>query len=759
MQSVADAFSVEEVDSTRRVAHGLQVAWKKDFRSTIKFFTIGVSSIGGTDTIAGPAGVQSNWNRYIYENETPYALSYAYERELSEPTGGVTKALAEVDLANTGDVDYGGSLSFDGTDDRVTVSGVSPASHDAKTMVVWVNINAIGAASQAIAIWSTGSSNRCGIFVTNTGIISVEVSGAPGSRRYNTTTTLTPGTWYRIGFSNDTLDPAAGRAVGDITVYINGVNQSLTTQSIGGSAGTGTVFTMGVIGPSNLANDLNGYAADLRVYNSKLTDANLATDYNTGAILSGLALRWKLDERTGTVAHDTSGSNFNGTTTGAVFSTNNPGVPMRHTPGRFTPQFMGGDSAIFTANGLPRRPMIINAGFEVDEVEQTVPQFVGVTTRPPALDTRRGEARLVAEDFVGFIQNSYVDKTAMFSSQWSDDVIESTLSQLGYSTAQYELDPGLNRIGFGLFETGQRFSDMIQKIVEAEGGHFYQDEEGKLRYENRQHWDNFPHSDVQRIIATNMVLNAKGPDYDHIINVVEVTAKPREVQDSQVIWQTGTYGGAGVIEVPASSQVEVWANYDDPIFQVTTPVPNGTPGQTSYFAANSSQAGDGSDATGAIYLKSITNFAQASKMVFQNTTLDTVWITTLDIWGRPARKTGDIYYKGKSDSSITAYEEHILKIDNDYIQDQSWAQSYAETILADFAQPENLQEITIRAIPELQLGDLISWQGKQWRIYGIRTMISPSEGFTQELKLLQRALRSYFRIGVSTIGGSDRIAA
>jgi hypothetical protein len=79
-------------------------------------------------------------------------------------------------------------------------------------------------------------------------------------------------------------------------------------------------------------------------------------------------------------------------------------------------------------------------------------------------------------------------------------------------------------------------------------------------------------------------------------------------------------------------------------------------------------------------------------------------------------------------------------------------------ILNDFASPENLQKIVIKAIPELQMGDLISWQGRYWRIYDIKTTLDPSAGFIQELMLLQRTITTYFRIGISTIGGSDQIA-
>ena len=79
-------------------------------------------------------------------------------------------------------------------------------------------------------------------------------------------------------------------------------------------------------------------------------------------------------------------------------------------------------------------------------------------------------------------------------------------------------------------------------------------------------------------------------------------------------------------------------------------------------------------------------------------------------------------------------------------------------IVNDFSQPENLQKITIRAIPELQLYDLISWQGRYWRLFDIKSTIEPSIGYVQELTMLQRTITTYFRIGISTIGGGDKIA-
>lgn len=525
MQSVQDAFSVEEADSTRIIATSAMVSWKKSLLTSIHLFTIGSSKIGGLDTIAGPTGINSQWNNYQYTDESSHVLQMSFERGLSLPLGGLTKAIADVRLDNTS--------------------------------------------------------------------------------------------------------------------------------------------------------------------------------------------------------------------------------------GRYTPRYVGGTNQELYTAVLPRRPIQLNAGFNYGGINNMIPQFVGILDRQPAFDMRNKTVDMSASDFIGFLQNRDVDQSSMYTSVRTDVAIANALTQLGYSTAQYDLDPGLNIIKFALFDTGTKWGTYIDDLVKSEYGHMYQDETGLLRFDNRQKWAQYPYFNVQRVITTAQVIDQTIAPVDHIVNIVEVTATPREVQDLQVIWQITAYAGGGVVTLPPNANTEVWASYNDPIFEVDAPQVGGA---TSAYLANTVPDGTGVNMTNSVSLKGIQNFAQSSKMVFSNSSSQTIYLTQLDIWGRPARKTGNIYYRGKNGSSVTAYEEQPVSIFNDYIQDASWAETLAELILTDFAHPEKLQEITVRAVPELQLGDLISWQGHYWRIWDIKTQIDPSNGFIQHLKLLQRAIVSYFRIGYSSIGGGDQIS-
>ena len=512
MQTVLAAFTAEERDTDRKIVQSTQIAWKKSYKNTIVFFTIGVSTIGGTDLIPSTDGSPSQWNYYQYDDDSSYVTGLAYERELQEPTGGLSAGMAEAHFNNT--------------------------------------------------------------------------------------------------------------------------------------------------------------------------------------------------------------------------------------DGRYTPRTFGGSSAIFTAVEKPGRPFVINAGFNYSGIDNSIPQFVGLTDRPPKIDMRGRTTAIQGTDFVGFLQNQYVDNTAMFTGQRTDQIIASTLATLGFSTAQYELDTGINIVPFAEITAGNKFGPFIHKLVQAENGNFYQDETGKLRFQNRQAWNNAPYNTVQRIISTGQVIQQSNPNYDHLINVVEVVSKPRAKQVNQLVFSL-----SGTKEMPPGN-TEMFIQFDDPMLSIDAPV----------YVANSKSDGTGTVTTSSLLLKYQDKFARTTKLTFNNTSSATMFITAMTMYGRPAKVTADIYTRQQDDSSVTAYAEHPFKIDNEYIGSKDWANSYAQMILGDYSEPNKLQNITIRAIPELQFGDMISWQGRYWRIYGIKTKLDDSTGYVQELKLVQKSIVDYFRIGFSTIGGTDKIA-
>lgn len=417
---------------------------------------------------------------------------------------------------------------------------------------------------------------------------------------------------------------------------------------------------------------------------------------------------------------------------------------LDNTSGRFTPKIMGGSSAIFTAIE-PRKPFIINAGFEDNEVGYYEPQFVGELSRTPRVSLSDASVQLQGEDFITYLKNKRIDNTAMFTGLSSSTIMERILNtHLGLSTAQYELEQGMNTIDFSMIESGTNFFDYFQQLAQAEMAQFFQDESGILKFWNRQHWDNAEYSSPRYILATSEVMEAQMPDDDTIINVVEVKANPRVKQTTTIFTLNGT------VELSPGDN-DFWVDFDNPVLVANTPSKT----------ANTLEDGTGTNVSSSVLIKSTDVFAKSAKYVLNNTTGATAYITAFTISGRWAipRYDTPITRTTTDQSSVTAYDEKSIQIENDYIQDATWAESFGQMVVNRYAEPGNLQNITVRAKPFLHFGDSISWQGHDWIIFNLKNKISSGDGYIQELSLIKKFNESYFKIGISTIGGADQIAA
>lgn len=412
---------------------------------------------------------------------------------------------------------------------------------------------------------------------------------------------------------------------------------------------------------------------------------------------------------------------------------------LDNTSGRFLPDYMGGNSELFTAI-LPRRPFIINAGFFNQGVALTESQFIGEFSKNPEVSRTNKTVQVQGEDFITFLKNKQVDNSTMFTGYSDSQIVESVLrDHMGLSTAQYEIEDGTNTIPFSLLESPTSFYDYIQEIAQASMAQFFQDESGILRYWNRQHWNTDPYDIPILNLFTADVIDVYSPDYDQIINVVEVKGTPRIKQTTTI------YTLESPVELQPGAN-EVWITLDNPVLQANAPSITATVNE------------DGTGGSVSVTLNSTTKFTTAIKYEITNNTSNVGYITTMTVTGRWAIEDNPLYLRNQDDSSVTAYDERLLTIENNYIQSSSWANSFSNLVLSQFAEPESLQTIVIRAKPQLHVGQIITWQSQDWIVYGIKNSLNPSAGYIQELQLVKRVAQDYFTIGVSVIAGSDQIA-
>lgn len=401
----------------------------------------------------------------------------------------------------------------------------------------------------------------------------------------------------------------------------------------------------------------------------------------------------------------------------------------------------------------PQRPIKLYIGFKGEDI----PVFVGVTQGLPVVDQKGKTVTIQCVDFLNSIINTPLDNEVMYENQRTDQIISSLLVTAGLIASQFVLDTGSVIIPFAYFKKGSKLGDALREITEAELGTLYMDEAGVIRFENRTNWST--KSVVWGLDRSN-VLDITAPTEDKIINVVEVYSNAREVQANQKLWELDNPK-----EIPANSTLDIFADFKDdygalPVTSVDTPLYI-TSATTSLYATNENREGTGSTYQANISVVG-TRFSTTYKMTFTNTASVPVFITQLELFARPAKVMSQIYTRKADSASIASYDERpAFKIENDYIQDEGSANSISQIVLSDRAELDDQRVMTIKGVPQLQVGDVVRYTelglNQTYFVTRINGILN-SSGYRQRINVSKRTIRSYFRIGISTIGGTDQIA-
>lgn len=407
---------------------------------------------------------------------------------------------------------------------------------------------------------------------------------------------------------------------------------------------------------------------------------------------------------------------------------------------------------------LPRRPVRVNMGFSDYEM---IPKFIGITVGKPEIDERNKTARIHCIDFLHAIMNVPLDEEVMLIDNRTDEAISYLLeSKGGLDASQFDLDTGTVVIPFIYFKKGTPLGKALADIAEAELGNLSILENGTPRFENRTSWAaNVSSWDFDK----NNVLERKSITRDNIINVVQVFSRAREVQAKQKLWES-----TNPIELAPGTTTEVFADFKDeygdlPVTTLDDPdyVDSAT---TSLYATNEVRDGTGATLSGDVALTSSDLFSTSIKLVFTNSGSKTVYLTRLELHGTPAKVVNDIYVRVQDDASVGAkdgVEEHIHEIKNDLIQDETAANSIGQIILDDRASEHEQESWLAKSVPQLQLGDVVTYTdpntNETYFVTGINDIFN-SSGYRQKIEISKRTINEYFRIGISSIGGSDQIA-
>lgn len=395
---------------------------------------------------------------------------------------------------------------------------------------------------------------------------------------------------------------------------------------------------------------------------------------------------------------------------------------------------------------LPRRPFRALMGFS----GETLSQIVGLSEGMPKIDKSSRTASFHIIDFMSFMFDKDISESIILQDVTTDEILDYLLQLMGLSDTQYSLDQGINEIKFFYVEKGTKFGGIVSKLMEAELGRLYLDEQGIVRFKNRYNYDLTPVYTFDKANTVDYSLN----DEVKIINSVKVTGDVREVQAEQSVWTSSV-----ATFIAAGDTIEVWAEFQDPLTTINDPVYSAVETNDSYFTSHLNEDGTGTYTD--VDLNSLTLFSKSALMVFENTGVSDAYLTAIDLYGTPAKIVEKIKVEEVDQGSIDKYEEQLLTIDNEYIQDRSNAQALALTILNSYSDYGSGVDIDVKGSPALQLGDAVELDldGYQGVYVIMKTINIMSEGkFTQRLRLREKELVTFFTLDVSVLNGNDLLS-
>ncbi len=330
--------------------------------------------------LTSPTGVDTGLKGYWSFNGQDVSGTTAYDRSGAKNTGTLTNSPTKV----TGKV--GQALSFDGTDDYVTVADANTLDiTGAISMGVWIKTSDTDSCIMSKAI---GSSDKCFDLSANKvyeiGILSSAVyfqtsNGTTANVISGSATPLLDNQWHYLMATWDGTTGSNG-----MKLYLDGTVLYQGTATVSTIQSSSSAFTFGGNGNNW---DFSGLLDEGRLYNRALsaaevkglydagaddkTNSSVSQPQGTGRLDSGLAGYWPLDNGSGTSATDVSTNGNTGTlTNGPTWTTGQIGSAVT---------FDGTDDHISTAAAtVTRFPLTVSAWFKTSNATDSYRTVVNV---------------------------------------------------------------------------------------------------------------------------------------------------------------------------------------------------------------------------------------------------------------------------------------------------------------------------------------------------------------------------------------------
>lgn len=431
---------------------------------------------------------------------------------------------------------------------------------------------------------------------------------------------------------------------------------------------------------------------------------------------------------------------------------------LSNTDGFFTP--LSPNSPI-GENNLPARPARLAAGFNYPGSTEIIPQMVGITDGMPTMQNGSKTIDYHLIDFLYDICNQKLKTVINMRDARTDQVIAAILQSYGLAPTQYKLDSGRYKIPFVFFDIGDSIGDALKKLVQAEDGFMWLDEEGVVRFATSLSVDGA--TDIVAKLSDYEIMSLESGDLSNIVNHVKVTAELREVQEYQEVYTKSDSTesvSTSLWVIPSHGELTISCGLGDPCYDVVTPT-QGKASSVSWFTAINSNGylvSSGVTATGVLS-------SNAYTITFQNNNGFPVEIAEMKLWGEPAKVYDVLEYDAYDDESVAKYGDQILEItDNQFFQTYYQANAFARALIKQYGEYNRSITVRIKGDFAFQLLDLIEIDASNGQYNGIYQIRGISYEYSNNELVTKLTLNGgttiedgVFTLNISKLNGEDLI--
>ncbi len=379
---------------------------------------------------------------------------------------------------------------------------------------------------------------------------------------------------------------------------------------------------------------------------------------------------------------------------------------------------------------LPKKSVKANIGFKGNNIRK----FAGsISNIKPNL--KNDIVTAYCYDWVNVLKDKKIVST-YYENLRTDQIIANLASLAGIDASKLNLEVGELTIEFAWLQEGSIWT-YINQVSEAEGGIVFFDAEGVLNFYNRTHFDTYPDPIYGFTFDKNITNLEFEISKSKVKNRIEVKANPKKKLVSKTI-----YDLVDSQQIDPGETVEVWGQFNYGT-ETTVPALNvQVPAVGTDILANSSSDGSGSDESSNISIISYSIFQESIKVNIRNNSASSIYITKFTITGDPIVTKTRIEVIKEDSNSISLYDTQILTIENDLMDDESYAEILASKKLSEMKDPLDTVSIEIIGVPFLKVGDIVSVQrsysGKSDNFQIIKNKWQFSDDLMQTLTLQKK---------------------